>query len=163
MYRILQRSADLLDRQQEWSPLLLRLPIGAVFILAGWPKLLMGPLAFKADIPLGNVLGPIVPIVEFGGGILLLLGFGTRAWAFFLAWVMIFAISFVHIPQGFPMRAEIVDQGGRPTAVPMGWAFQAILLAGCLTLLIQGGGALSLDRLISRLCARTEETRPPAG
>ena len=162
----LSRLLALLDAQRGWlPPLLLRLPVAAVFILAGYPKVFtMGPAAFaafiaeKMQVPLGGSLGYLVPIVEFFGGIGVLLGLGTRFWAAGQAVTMGFAIAFVHGSQGFAMGATVVEgQGAQPT----GWAFQAVLLATTLALVVTGPGGLSLDAFGRRWLDR-RASAPPA-
>lgn len=126
---------DRIDRSKAWLPLLLRLAVGATFILAGWPKMKNYSETVehmsKMDMPLAKVLSPLVPITEFVGGILLVAGLGTRIAAFLLSWVMVFAIFFVHWKQGFK-----------------GWEWQALLLASCLTLMLGGPGVVSIDHAI---------------
>jgi putative oxidoreductase len=138
MKGILLTARGLLDRQRDWSPILLRVPVGMLFLLAGWMKIRMiGWLSFKPDIPLGHLVGPLVPAIEFFGGICLIAGLATRAWALLLACIMLFAIAFVHGPEGF-----LPGEPGK------GWANHAVLLAALLVLVIQGAGTLSVDRLL---------------
>ncbi len=85
----------------------------------------------KMDLPLANLLSPLVPIVEFVGGIGLVAGLATRIWAFMLSWVMVFAIFCVHWHGGFKA-----------------WEWQALLLASCLTLTLGGPGVISIDHAI---------------
>ncbi|MBI2933871.1 MAG: DoxX family protein, partial [Planctomycetes bacterium] len=78
----LQRVLRFLDRQSLWSALLLRVAVGATFTAHGAGKVFGSSiLAFTPPVPLGGVLGPLVPIIEFFGGIFLILGLGTRVWA----------------------------------------------------------------------------------
>lgn len=161
MNALYRRGCETLDVAKDVAPILLRVGIGAIFIGTGWQKVQAGLFSFQPDVPLGNVLGPLVPTIEFAGGILLIAGLGTRVWASLLACVMLFAIAFVHWPQGYPMRAEIVTQGGRAMAMPQGWAFQGLILAGCLTLALTGGGLLAIDRALARLLHRRREEPPP--
>ena len=136
LVQILER----IDRHRSWLPLLLRLAVGATFIHAGWPKMknysaTVEEMSKNANLPLGSLLVPLVPIVEFVGGIALVAGLGTRIFAFMLCWVMAFAIFFVHWKGGFE-----------------GWQWQALLLASCLTLMLGGPGVVSIDHAIrSRL------------
>jgi putative oxidoreductase len=62
---------------------------------------------------------------EFMGGIALALGLFTRVGAFFIACVMITAIAVVHLPAFYQMS----------------------LLTMTLSLIVSGGGQLSIDRL----------------
>jgi putative oxidoreductase len=73
---------------------------------------------------------------EFGGGILVGLGFLTRVGAFFIACVMVTAIAGVHWPGGF-------------FAANRGYEYPLTLLAMAIALLISGGGQASIDRALS--------------
>jgi putative oxidoreductase len=156
MLRLLSLTTAL-DRQRAWMPLLLRIPVGATFALHGYGKVFeRGILATASGfaehgIPLGAVLGPIVPIAEFFGGLCLIVGLGTRVWAFLQAWIMIFAIAFVHGSQGFQMHAVMMTREGKQVAANAGWEWQALILAASLVLVIGGGGALSMDALLGRM------------
>ena len=67
---------------------------------------------------------------ELIGGILLIFGLLTRVGAFFIACTMLTAVIAVHWPKFF---------------APGGFEYPLTLLAGCLALLISGGGAASVD------------------
>ena len=67
---------------------------------------------------------------ELIGGVLLIFGLMTRVGAFLLTCVMLAAIVGVHSPHFF---------------APAGMEYPLVLLAGCLSLLMAGGGALSVD------------------
>jgi putative oxidoreductase len=131
----IRRFAEWSDRQRNWLPLLLRLMVAATFLYHGYGKISHYTDAVAQirgmNLPLGNLLAPLVPIVEFGGGIALVLGVATRLAAFGLCWVMIFAIAFVHWKDGFK-----------------GWEWQALLLTTCVVLMIGGPGTISLDHAI---------------
>jgi putative oxidoreductase len=78
------------------APLVARVTAGYVFLLSGWGKLNNLPKVTESfvgwGIPNADLLAPIVSAVEFGGGILLLLGLCTRIAAAPLAIIMIVAI-----------------------------------------------------------------------
>lgn len=153
---LVKRLLEFLDRQQTWAPVFLRAAIAATFIIHGYGKVFdRGASAVtegfvKMGIPLAAQLGPLVPYVEFVGGICVGLGLLTRLAALMQSGVMVFAIAFVHFKQGYAMSAAIVDQGGKSVARAQGWEWQALLLAGCLTLFFTGAGRLSLDHLIRK-------------
>jgi putative oxidoreductase len=67
---------------------------------------------------------------ELIGGVLLVFGLLTRVGAFFLACTMFVAVVGVHWPHFF---------------APGGIEYPLTLLAGCLALLVAGGGAMSVD------------------
>jgi putative oxidoreductase len=73
---------------------------------------------------------------ELVGGILVTLGFLTRAGAFFIACTMLTAIVGVHWASGF-------------FASNRGYEYPLSLLAMALALLIAGGGQASIDKALS--------------
>ena len=89
----------------------------------------------QIGIPLPTVSATVVILVEFLGGIALILGLATRPAALLLAIDMAGAIFFVHFKNGF-----YVNHGG--------YEFALSLLAACLALTFSGGGSLAIDSLI---------------
>lgn len=88
-------------------------------------------------IPLANVQAPFVALVEFVGGILLLLGLGTRISALFLACTMIVAALTAHASE-FVLDAPFAKVSPVPYLVAMLW------------LVAKGAGSLSIDHLLAR-------------
>lgn len=80
-----------------WGLMLLRLVVGAIFILAGWPKILGMPVFFG----LHGLIGSAVGVVEVLAGIALVVGIWTRWAGYALATVMAVAIIGVHLQQGW--------------------------------------------------------------
>jgi len=123
--------------------LVLRLVMGAAFILHGWPKI---QNAFHWMDPMPNVpipppyLQALAALAEFGGGIGLILGFLTPLAALGIACNMVVAIGMVHGPHGDPF----VRPGGPSFELP------AVYLAAAILLLLVGPGMLSLDALLFR-------------
>lgn len=125
--------------------LLLRIIIGLAFMLHGWPKIQhfpgwMGPGGF-APIWLQG----IVAIVEFGGGIALILGFLTPLVAIGIIADMTVAILKVHLPAG----GHFV--GGRGSfEIPL------FYLVAMVAFLLAGPGRYSID---AALAGRTHPSR----
>ena len=136
-----------MDSQRDNALLLLRIGVAVVLILAGEHKL------FGEGIPAmidkwgasgmigGQVLGVIVPILEFFGGVLILLGIATRLLGLWM--VIQFALIVVYV---------------RPTVfhTPFNASFVDIAMLSCgLILATHGGGTLALGgRLIGKAWAR---------
>ena len=130
--------------------LLLRIPLGIIFIAHGAQKLfgafggygLEGTGQWMDSIGLtpGYWMALLAGSAEFFGGIALLLGLLTPPAAVVLAFTMVVAILTVHIGNGLFMSNN-------------GYEFGLALLAGSLALAFQGGGRGSLDRLIAQRIA----------
>jgi putative oxidoreductase len=123
--------------------LLLRVVVGAAFILHGWPKIQnptgwMGP---DADMP--GALQALAAVAEFGGGAALLLGLLTPLAALGIAGTMATAIYKVHLNDPF------VGAPGKPSK-----ELAAVYLAAAVLFLLFGPGVLSLDALLARTWRR---------
>lgn len=130
-------STKLFSPAAPWALFPLRVVIGIVFLTYGGQKLFVfGFKGFSAylaghGIPGAGFWGVVVPLVEFLGGLAVLLGFFTRYAAAVLAIDMIVAIFTVHISNGF--------------FLPKGYAFALTVLGGCITLFLGGSGRASLN------------------
>lgn len=121
--------------KDEWASVSLRLLVGIFFIIAGYPKLFVrldGVAGFfdSLGIPLPFFFAIVVGIVEFFGGIAILLGLFTRPVALLQAIVMIVALLTAHLGGGYEKAL--------------------LLLGGTIALLFLGGGKLSLDALLCK-------------
>jgi putative oxidoreductase len=126
--------------------LLLRLVMGAAFVLHGWPKI-QNPLNWMEGLGLGHIpsfLQAIAAFAEFAGGLALILGLLTPIAAFLLFCQMIGALTLVHFPQGDPfVRVE-----GSSYELPL------LYLVLSLLLMLLGPGKFSLDALWVKQPAR---------
>jgi putative oxidoreductase len=118
--------------------LLLRLTVGAAFIIHGWPKMQHPTMWMGPDAGVPALMQALAAGTEFGGGAALILGFLTRLAALGLAGVMITALALVHFPSGHPF----VAMGGPSFELP------AVYLASMACFLFSGPGRFSMDAMI---------------
>ena len=119
------------------SKLLVRLVIGAIFIFHGYELVRLGTGAVGAafgtvGIPAKTFFAVIVPWVQIVGGTAVVLGLYTRLAAKFLIAVAAVALLTVHVSKGFN-----VYNGG--------YEFILLILVSCVSIMIMGAGAYSLD------------------
>jgi putative oxidoreductase len=134
-----------------WAPLPLRLALGVVFFAHGSQKLLgwfggpgfsgaMGYLTRMEGLPW--IIGLLVIVIEFFGGLAVLLGLLTRPTVFAIGVEMVGAILKVHAANGFFM-----NWSGRQAGE--GFEFHLLVIAMVLALLVLGGGRWSVDRALA--------------
>ena len=100
---------------REFTHIALRIVAGFLFSLHGAQKL-FGVLGRDAVDSLMSQMG-IAGILEFFGGLLILVGLFTRPVAFLVAGQMAFAYFIVHAPQGFwPVGSGGAGNGGELAA-----------------------------------------------
>ena len=131
------------------ATLLARLVFGQAFVVTGWGKLhdLDSVVAFFTElgIPLPGVQAPMVATIEFVGGLLLLLGLGTRVAALLLTSTMLVALATAHRGDFVP-ALTFAKSLADVTPFPF--------LVGLLWIIARGAGGLSVDGMLRR--------RPPA-
>lgn len=104
---------------------------GILFGAFGGP----GPVAFASGMHAPAIVGYLVGLAQFGGGLAVLTGILTRVGAACICVVMIGAILLVHWPHGYN-----IGKGG------MEYALTQLLIA--LALLVAGGGDYSLGAFL---------------
>jgi putative oxidoreductase len=129
----------------QWAPLPLRLVLGIGMMQAGFPKLFVpagraniAHLLAQLGIPFPEVMGWVVGVVEFFGGLCILLGVSIAIAAGLnaLSITTLLILSFA--------------KGGIPEPLPGGDPFPdyrlaVLILAGMLTLAIGGAGIYAID------------------
>ena len=131
---------------------LLRAAVGTIFIAHGAQKLFVYGMSGVAGafgqmgVPFPEVTGPLVALLEFFGGIALLVGLLTRYAALGLAITMVGAMVMVHAPAGF--------------FLPNGIEFTLLLSAAALAFAIMGAGEYSVDALLARRRQQAPRTVP---
>ncbi|HZX12772.1 MAG TPA: DoxX family protein [Thermodesulfobacteriota bacterium] len=133
-----------------WAPIFARLTLGIIFFAHGSQKLLgwfggsgwSGTIQFFEQSGVPAFLAVLLIITEFFGGIAIILGLFTRLAALGLTIAMIVAIYKVHLQNGFFLNWFNVPNMGH------GIEYNLALIGLSLSLLVWGGGNLSVDQAI---------------
>jgi putative oxidoreductase len=129
-----------LAEQSEWGLLALRIAVGVVFIVHGWPKI-TGARGLAAALGGGEARPALVGmltvqgIVESGGGVLLILGVLTQAVVLAFGIIMIGAIflKMTRWKTGFMAQQTT------------GWEFDLVLLAASVLVFFTGPGSIAIQ------------------
>ncbi|MEN6671220.1 DoxX family protein [Psychrobacter sp. B38] len=129
-----------------YAALILRVPVGLILAAHGAQKLfgwfggngLAGTAGWMSSIGIepGYLMAILAGSAEFFGGIALVLGLLTRPAAVIAAFTMLVAIFSVHISNGL-------------FASNNGYEYALTLMVALISLSIQGGGYLSIDKALS--------------
>ena len=122
-----------LFHNKDFGLLVIRVIIGAVFVVHGYQKLqgIEGVVGFFGSLGFAPFLAYVVAWVEFLGGISLIIGYGSKIAAALLAITMLVAMVKVHGANGF-------------SAGKGGYEFVLSLFAVAVGLLYAGPGRYSL-------------------
>jgi putative oxidoreductase len=141
----------LFSTSTSWSLLIIRLFLGIIFVAHGAQKVfgwfggpgLKGTIGyFQSALHVPPALAVLAALTECFGGLAVFIGVLTRPAALGLVVVMVVAIATVHGRNGFFLNMSLEPGKGH------GIEFNLALLGMALALLVGGGGALSVDRLI---------------
>jgi putative oxidoreductase len=148
-----ERSLGLLHKVEWVGPLIVRLTIGLVFMSTGWGKLhnLENVTQFFASlgIPAPHANAVFVSSVELVGGVLLILGLGTRIASMFLIGVMAVAIWTAKLPE----LHGLLDLAN---------TIEVAYLAAFVWIFVNGAGAASADHAIVRWMSCDTHAAGPA-
>ena len=128
-------------RQLNVGIAIVRVVTGVIMLAHGAQKLFQFGIAGVTQgftgmgVPMPTIVAPLVAVLEFAGGIALILGVLTRLVSFALAIDMLAALFIVHFAAGF--------------FLPNGYEFVLILFATTAALVIAGAGAFSIDQAIA--------------
>jgi putative oxidoreductase len=142
----------ILSTENSYSAFVVRLTLGLVMFPHGAQKMLgwfggygfsgtMGFFTEKMGLP--AAFAALAIIAEFAGALGLITGLLSRVAAFGIASVMVGAILTSHLANGFFMN-WFGNQTGE------GYEYHLLALGLAIAVIIQGGGALSLDQKISK-------------
>ena len=148
----------ILETDDRWASLVLRVALGAVVLPHGAQKLLgwyggygfQGTMGyFTETLHLPWIIAFLVIVGESFGAIALIAGFLTRFTAGSVGLIMGGAITLAHWPHGFFMNWFGNQQGE-------GFEYHLLVIGMSLTLVISGGGKWSIDRILSQALAGRE-------
>ena len=126
------------SRQLSIGLAILRVAVAAVFINHGRQKLFVYGFAgvtgafTQIGVPFPGVMGPLIGLLEFFGGIALMVGFLTRLLGVAFALDMLGAILLVQLKKGFS-----------------GYEFEFLLLGASAALFLTGAGRFSVDAFLA--------------
>jgi len=153
-----------------WAPLPLRLIIGFGFMAHGWAKLSRGPSGFaellaQIGAPLPEATAWVTTFVELIGGLAIFVGAFVEVVSIPLIVMMLAAMFSVHLRYGFSSINTIGLTADGPKFGPPGYEVNLLYIAGLVSLILGGAGAMSVDRLLSRRgrpSERPKEQEQPA-
>ena len=143
---------ELFGTYPSWSLLIVRVVLGVIFFGHGAQKLfgwfggygLKGTIGyFQQALKIPPWLTVFCALTECFGGLAVLVGFLSRPAALGLIIVMLVAIERVHWPNGFFINWSLQQGKGH------GYEMNLALIAMAAAVMVGGGGALSVDRLIN--------------
>lgn len=127
-----------MKNNQEIGSLLLRVILGFTFFMHGLDKFQGGIENFAVVFPswgLPSFVGYMVGIIELVGGVALILGIGTRVFSGLMAVIMLGAIFFVKLSDGFIG----------------GYEFEILLMIIAIHLVLNGSYLLAVDSKLLKL------------
>lgn len=141
----------ILSTDNSYSWLLLRITLGIVLGAHGIQKAFgwfggygwNNTIDYFSSVGLPTILGGLVILIETLGAFLLIIGFAGRINAALMGIVMVGAFYIDHLPNGFYMNWFGGTRGE-------GFEFDILFWAIAIVITINGSGAFSIDRLLSK-------------
>lgn len=138
-----------------WAPIPLRLIVGFGFMEHGFAKWSKGPEAFAVvlhalGVPAPHLMAWLTILVEFFGGLAVLLGAFIPLASLPMAAVLLVAILTVHLPYGFSSIKLLSVTAGRAQFGPPGYECDLLYLACLAALVLGGSGPISVDSYFKR-------------
>jgi len=137
------RGATLMNKANcDWLLLLGRVLLGAIFVVAGFSKLMTfnASMAMMASqgIPMAGIALALAIVFELGGGLMVVLGYKARLGALML-FVFIIPVTFVFHSFWGMEGAEMANQSHH-------FLKNLSMMGGCLYVMACGAGAYSIDK-----------------
>jgi putative oxidoreductase len=132
----------------QYGATVLRLFLGVTFVMHAYLAFVIytpaGAAAFNArmGIPLPEVAAWFTILAHGLGGLMMILGLWTRWAALANLPVMLGALVFVHLSQGYFLKGVLV--GSAPQAA--GYEYVLLIVGATLAQVLLGGGALAITR-----------------
>jgi len=116
-----------------------RILLAVMFVSAGWGKIggFEGTQSYMESMGVPGALLPLVILLEFGGGLAIIVGLGTRTLAVMLALFCVASALIFHSDFSQPMQSTMFLKN-------------LAIAGGFLVLAASGPGALSIDSKIGR-------------
>jgi putative oxidoreductase len=152
--------------QHDWALVPLRIVLGFGFAAHGYAKLARGPGAFAQIVgalgmPLPLATSWVTSLLEFFGGILLMLGAFVVPISIPLGAILLVAMFGVHLRYGFSsVRLKALTSAGAEFG-PIGYELDLLYLAGLATVVLGGASPLSMDWWIGRFRNRRPACAAP--
>jgi putative oxidoreductase len=149
---------------ERWALLPLRLMIGFGFAAHGYAKLSRGPDGFAGilaamGIPAPGPMAWLTSLLEFLGGISLMLGAAVAPLSVPLAAIMATAMFGVHFRYGFSsIRLKGISAEGAEFG-PVGYEVNLLYIAGLVALALSSASPLSIDRWLEARRSRDPQKR----
>jgi putative oxidoreductase len=165
---LLKQQRIMMKNQQHWAPLLLRLVTGTGFMVHGFAKLSRGPAGFEKllaqiGVPLPHFMAWATALLEFFGGLLLLLGAFVVIISIPLVVTMLVAMFTIHIRYGFSSIKTTGLTPDGPVFGPPGYEINLLYIACLVSLIIMGAGKLSIDNWRKQRAGKQVSSLHPTG